>query len=90
MSKNKYTAFETLAIHNLVQSGMSYNETNIAYNELRAKDKLPSQTIPRATYNMAKNTYTPIFKSQPNPTRATTRHAIHRFSISSLKKYFNV
>ena len=89
-SHNKYSAFEVFTIHTLIQSGLSYEDTNAAYNELRTKDKLPPQPIPQGTYDMIKTSYTPIIKAQPNPAHATTLQALKRFSIAGLHEHYKV
>ena len=89
-NKNKYSAFEVFTIHTLIQSGLSYEDTNATYNELRTKDKLPPQPIPQGTYDMIKNSYSPIFKAQPNTAHATSLQALKRFSISDLHEYYKI
>jgi len=89
-NKNKYSAFEVFTIHTLIQSGLSYEDTNATYNQLRTKDRLPPQPIPQGTYDMIKKSYTPIFKAQPNTAQATSLQALKRFSIAGLHEHYKI
>lgn len=88
-NKNKYSAFEVFTIHTLIQSGLSLNETNNTFNNLRAKDNLPQITIPKGTYESIRKAYSPTLLAQPNTAQATALQALLRFSISSLNEHFN-
>ena len=89
-NKNKYSAFEVFTIHTLIQSGLSYEDTNAIYNQLRTKDRLPPQPIPQGTYDMIKKSYAPIFKAQPNTAQATATNALKRFTITGLHEYYKI
>ena len=88
--KNKYSAFEVFTIHTLIQSGLSYEDTNATYNQLRTKDRLPPQPIPQGTYDMIKKSFSPVLKAQPNPAHATATNALKRFNVAGLREHYKI